>query len=286
MTDFVLPTQSSFDALTTSGYTLNDSDAGFITKEVGGIVKLLADQMPSNELIHVRATRTSTGKTEKFIIDNIADWAAGPKIVTSDYFGDTFLDCTEFFTTTGNDDKIFKNTMASPVVAVDGDGIPTTLTYERTGAMASDPAPWKVQSATEIVIDLTVDPQARNSSQIANHTGAAGSMELMVNSSGTALGSDEPLKDNVHLAIVMPNPVATEKPAWDALGHSTLFSNVFNTLPVNGVMMVNHTWSPSINLALWGVLDAHVNVGHTYEATWITTDGDEVKDVACIKRLS
>ena len=286
MTDFVLPTQSSFDALTTSGYTLNDSDAGFLTKEVGGVVKLLADQMASDELIHVRATRTSTGKTEKFIIDNIADWAAGPKIVTSDYFSDTLLDCTEFFTYTGNDDKIFKNTMASPVVAVDGDGIPTTLTYARTEGMADDPAQWKVQSETEVVIDLTEDPQPRNSSQIANHTGAPGNMEIMVNSSGTALGSDEPLKDNVHLAIVMPNFMQTEKPEWDALGHSTLFSNVFNTLPDNGVMMVNHIEFPPINLALWNVLDAHVNVGHTYEATWIQTGSESRKDVACIKRLS
>jgi len=286
MTDFVLPTQSSFDALTTSGYTLNESDPGLITKEVGGVVKLLVDQMTSDELIHVRATRTSTGKTEKFIIDNIDDWAAGPKIVTSDYFSDTLLDCTEFFTYTGNDDKIFKNIMTSPVVAVDGDGIATTLTYERTEGMASDPAPWKIESDTEVVIDLTVDPQPRNSSQIANHTGAEGNMELMLNSSGTALGAAEPLKGNLQLAIVMPNPMQTEKLAWDALGHSTLFSSVFNTLPDNGVMLVNHVEFPPINLALWNVLDAHVNQGHTYEVTWIQTGSDARKDVACIKRLS
>jgi len=274
MTDFVLPTQSSFDALTTSGYTLNESDPGFITKEVGGVVKLLADQMASDELIHVRATRTSTGKTEKFIIDNIADWAAGPKIVTSDHFADTFLDCTGFFTYTGNDDKIFKNIMPTPTVEVDGDGVPTSITIET------------IDGDDTIVLDLTEDPQARNSSQIANHAGALGDMADMENSSGTALGGAETLTGNLQLAIVMPNPMATDKPAWDAFGHSTLFSSVFNTLPDNGVMMVNHIEFAPINLALWNVLDAHVNVGHTYEATWIQTGSDDVKNVACIKRLS
>ena len=274
MTDFVLPTQESFDALTTSGYILNDEDPGFLTKEVGGVIKLLADQMASDELIHVRALRTSTGKTEKFIIDNIADWSAGPKIVTSDVFGDVFLDCTGFFAYTGNDDKIFKNTMTMPVIAEDGDGNPTQITFDD----GSDEDP--------IVIDLTVDPQARNNSQIANHTGSPGNMELMVNSSGTALGANEPLKNNIQLAIVMPTPITTPVPAWDAFTHSTMFSTIFNSLPVNGVMVVNHTWSPTINAALWGVIDAHIAVGHTLELTWIITDDDEVKDVACIKRLS
>jgi len=277
MTDFVLPTQASFDALTTSGYTLNDADPGFLTKEVGGVIKLLADQMASDELIHVRAPRTSTGKTEKFIIDNIADWAAGPKIVTSDYFADTLLDCTGFFAYTGNDDKIFKNIQPSPAVVVDGDSIPTTLTYEVDG------------TEDDLVLDLTADPQARNSSQIANPTGVRKNMDTMLNSSGTALGAAETLVGNLQLTIVMPNPMVTEKPAWDSYGHSTLFSSVYNTLPVNGVMLVNHTWSSTINIALWNVLDAHMAVGHTHEITWIKTDAEDsagVKDVACIKRLS
>jgi len=275
MTDFVLPTQSSFDGLTTSGYTLTDADEGFLTKEVGGIIKLLADQMTSSELIHVRATRTSTGKTEKFIIDNIADWSAGPKILTSDHFGDTFLDCTGFLTYTGNDAKVFQNTLPTPTIVNDSDGVPTSLTIAVVGG-------------TDIVLDLTANPDARSSSQIAGFTGNIGTMAEFKNSSDTALGAEADTL-SPELAIVMPLPVPTAKPAWDSFGHSTLFSSVFNRLPVNGVMVVNHVEFATINDALWAVLDAHSTQGHTYEATWLVSGAGEdtsATDVACIKRLS
>ena len=63
MTDFVLPTQAAVDALTPASFTLTDSDVGYLTKEVGSVVKLLVDQMSSSELVHIRSVRTATGKT-------------------------------------------------------------------------------------------------------------------------------------------------------------------------------------------------------------------------------
>tara|TARA_R110000868_G_scaffold84531_4_gene238273 strand:+ start:1329 stop:2147 length:819 start_codon:yes stop_codon:yes gene_type:complete len=272
MTDFVLPTQSSFDALTTSGYTMTDSDAGFLTKEVGGVIKLLVDQMASSELVHIRAVRTSTGKTEKFIIDNIADWSAGPKIVTSDHFVSTLLDCTNFFTYTGNDAKIFKDTLFTLVVGTNDGGEPITLTQ---------PMP---EGTDDIVMDLTASPVARSQSQVAGHRNWSNTMDAMVNSSDTALGLEADVFAP-ELVIVMPNPISTMAPAWDSNGHINHFTSAFNCLPVNGVMMVNHVEFQCINDAIWLVLEAHKSVGHTYEATWIKSEGTEL-DVACIKRLS
>jgi len=273
MTDFVLPTQSSFDALTTSGYTMTDSDSGFLTKEVGGVVKLLADQMASSELISVRSLRTATGKTEKFIIDNIADWAAGPKVVTTDHFVNTLLDCTNFFTYSGNDPKIFKNPITPLVVGANADGDPITLTA---------PMP---DGIDDIVMDLTAAPTARSQSQVAGHSNWSNTMDAMTNSSGTALGLEADVF-SAELVLVMLNPIATIAPAWDMDGHINHITTAFNCLPVNGVMMVNHVEYQPINDAIWLVLNAQESVSHTYEITWIRSEADGEIDVACVKRLS
>ena len=271
MTDFVLPTQSSFDALTTSGYTMTDSDAGFLTKEVGGVIKLLIDQMASSELVHIRAVRTSTGKTEKFIIDNIADWSAGPKVVTSDHFANTLLDCTNFFTYTGNDAKIFKNTLPTPVIGTNDDGDPISLTISIAGQ-------------DDIVTDLTTAPAARSRAQIAGFS-YGWTKDTMVNSSATALGLEADAF-SPELVIIMPNPIATAFPVYDSLAVVNDISSAFNSLPVNGVMMINHIEYSHINDAVHLVMESHTSVGHTYEQTSVSSEEGEVVDVICIKRLS
>ena len=269
MTDFVLPTQAAVDALTPASFTLTDSDVGYLTKEVGSVVKLLVDQMSSSELVHIRSVRTATGKTEKFIIDNIADWSAGPKVVTTDIFTQTLMDTTNFFGYTGNDDKIYKNQLPVPVVGTNADGDPISLTTTVNG--------------TATVVDLTTDPDARSRSQIASHNSPLGTLNLMQNSSGTALG-EEADEFEPDLILCMLNPVATAYPNWDSFGHVNHLTSAFNNLPINGVMMINHVEFDRINDALWLVLDSQVAAGHTYEATWIVSEAGGLADVGCIKR--
>ncbi|MDC1040410.1 hypothetical protein OAQ62_01295 [bacterium] len=275
MTDFVLPTQDTFDAVDSSGYTITDSDAGFLTKEVGSAIKILADQMPNSEMIHVRSPRTATGKTEKFIIDNIADADAMPKIVTSDFFGDTLLDCTNFFTYTGNHAKIYKNIFQAPVVTNDGDGNPTQLVI---GSVNDG----------DVTLDLTQDPPSRSSSQLAsmNDLDEQFNMSTMVNQGGTALGTaSDDFKPE--LVVAMLNPVTSPKTAWDQYAAVTLIASCFNNLPDNGVMLVNHIEYSGLNQALWAVLNAQTSVGRTYNISWIASEGaDQIVDVAVIKRLS
>ena len=270
MTDFVLPTQEAVDALTPADYTLTDSDVGFLTKEVGGVIKLLVDQMSSSELVHIRSVRTATGKTEKFIIDNIADWSAGPKIVTTDMFTQTLMDTTGFFTYTGNDDKIFKNRLPEPVIGTNADGDPISLTTA-------------IEGRDTIVVDLTTDPDARSRSQIASHNSYLGTLNFMQNSSATPLGAEED-EFEPDLILCMLNPVATAFPNWDSYAHVNHITSAFNNLPINGVMMVNHVEFTAINDAIWLVLDSQVADGHTYEVTWIVSEAGGLADVACVKR--
>lgn len=275
MTDFVLPTQDTFDAVDSSGYTITDSDAGFLTKEVGSAIKILADQMPNSEMIHVRSPRTATGKTEKFITDNIADADAMPKIVTSDFFGNTLLDCTNFFTYTGNHAKIYKNIFQAPVVTNDGDGNPTQLVI---GSVNDG----------DITLDLTQDPPSRSSSQLAsmNDLDEQFNMSTMVNQGGTALGTESD-DFKPELVVAMLNPVASAKTAWDQYAAVTLIASCFNNLPDNGVMLVNHVEYNALNQALWAVLNAQTSAGNTYNISWIASEGaGSVIDVAVIKRLS
>ena len=118
MTDFVLPTQAAVDALTPASFTLTDSDVGYLTKEVGSVVKLLVDQMSSSELVHIRSVRTATGKTEKFII---ADCTVLPTIVTTDQWTDAVLPTSNFFTLSGNNDKVFKHALPTATATLDDD---------------------------------------------------------------------------------------------------------------------------------------------------------------------
>lgn len=275
MTDFVLPTQDTFDAVDNTGYTITDSDAGFLTREVGSIIKMLVDQMPNTEVVHVRSPRTATGKTEKFILDNIADADAMPKIVTSDFFGNTIVDCTNFFTYTGNHAKVYKNIFKTPVVVNDGDGNPTSITVGST-------------AGTDVTYDLSVAPPARSSSQIAGITGFddAFNMTKMKNSADDELGTaDDDFRPNLIFASVCP--ISSVKTDWDQHSAVTLFSTAFNSLPDNGVMVADHVEITWVNQALWSVLNAQTSTGKTYNISWIASEGDgEVVDVAVIKRLS
>jgi hypothetical protein len=275
MTDFVLPTQDTFDAVDSSGYTISDSDSGFLTKEVGSAIKMLADQMPNSEIIHVRSPRTATGKTEKFIIDNIADADAMPKIVTSDFFGNTLLDCTNFFTYTGNHTKVYKNIFQAPVITNDSDGVPTQMVI---GSVNDG----------DVTLDLTQDPPSRSSSQLSgmSNLDEQFNMSTMVNKDDTALGTSS---DNFRpeFVVAMLNPVASAKTAWDSYAAVTLIASCFNNLPDNGVMLVNHVEYSSLNQALWSVLNAQLAAGRTYNISWLSSEGaDSVLDVAVIKRLS
>lgn len=275
MTDFVLPTQDTFGAVDNSGYTIEDSDSGFLTKEVGTIIKMLADQMPNTETIHIRSPRTATGKTEKFIVDNIADADAMPKIVTSDFFGNTLLDCTNFFTYTGNHAKIYKNTFKAPVVTTDEDG---NLTQLVIGSVNDG----------DVTLDLTQDPPSRSSSQIAgmNDLDEQFNMSTMVNQANQPLGAESD-DFRPELVVAMLNPIATTKPKWDQYAAVTLLASCFNNLPNNGVIVANHVEYGWLNQALWAVLNAQTSVSRTYNISWIQSEGtDTVTDVAVIKRLS
>lgn len=275
MTDFVLPNQTTLDAVDQSSFTINDSDSGFCTKEVGTIIKMMVDQMPNTELVHIRSPRTATGKTEKFILDNVASAENMPKIVTSDFFGNTLLDCTNFFTYTGNNAKIFKNTFKAPVINTDENGDVTSIVVGQA-------------QGEDVTYTLTEEPPARSSSQLASLSGFddAFDMSVMVNSSGTALGTSE---DDFapELVVCMLNPIETPNPNWDQHAMITILAVTFNNLPVNGAMIVNHIEYDRINQALWSVLNAQTSAGRTYNISWVSSEGaDQVLDVAIIKRLS
>src|SRR5210317_1521293 len=106
MTDFVLPSNADIQAIDKSGYTLSSDDAGLIVDYQAAVIKTLIDQMDADETVHIRSTFQSTGKTEKFIVN---DCVTIPNIVTTDAWGNAVLDTSTFFTMSGNHDKVFKH---------------------------------------------------------------------------------------------------------------------------------------------------------------------------------
>ena len=271
MTDFVLPTNAQIANVDVSGYTLYSDDAGLIIEEQAAVFKNLIDQMSASETVHIRSNFQSTGKTEKFII---ADCTVLPTIVTTDQWLDAVLPTSNFFTLSGNNDKVFKHRLPTATATLDDDDNVTNVNTTILGDSAAAD------------IDMTGNVTAMNSAQMASldfqqHM----NMAEIKNHADTALGtaSDDFQSD---LTIFIPNMVNIGIPAaWTQDYILNIMCASFNELSVNGAMVVCNMIYSKVNQSYWTMLAAQDSAGRTYETEFIQVDGSGA-DIAIIKRLS
>lgn len=271
MTDFVLPSNADIEAIDKSGYTLSSDDAGLIVDYQAAVIKNLIDQMSADETVHIRSTFQSTGKTEKFIVN---DCTTIPNIVTTDVWGNAVLDTSTFFTMSGNHDKVFKHTIAGGSTGTNDDDEIVSITTRLPG------------DSSDSTIDFTADPVAMNSAQMANlNFKSTYDLSEIKNHADVALGTDSE-ELGAELILYFPNVVDVGVPdAWVKDYILNLICAGFNELAVNGTLVIMNAMYSKVNTSVWTMLAAQDSVGRTYETQQI--NGTDVGvDVICIKRLS
>lgn len=271
MTDFVLPSNADIEAIDKSGYTLSSDDAGLIVDYQAAVIKNLIDQMSADETVHIRSTFQSTGKTEKFIVN---DCTTIPNIVTTDSWGNAVLDTSTFFTMSGNHDKVFKHRLPTVTATKNDDDEIVSLTTQLPGG------------SSDSDIDFTQEPVAMNSAEMANlNFKSTYDLSEIKNHADTALGTDSD-ELGADLILYFPNVVDIGVPdRWIKDYILNLMCASFNELEVNGTLVVMNAMYNKVNTSVWTMLAAQDSVGRTYETSQI--NGTDVGvDVICIKRLS
>lgn len=278
MTDFVLPTLEDMQAVDLTSLTISDSDVGLLTAWQGAIIKNLIDQMSADETIHIKAPWTSTGKTEKFIVENCN---VLPTIVTTDRFVDSVLDCSGFYTLPGNNDKVFKNSLNPLNLTTDANGDVSAASV----AVKSD---WKNSSGLgdTIDIDLSAGPQPLSSAQISGlNNDADFNCASIVNHAGTAYGTADDVFAQT-LSIAYCNPIGLGYPAWEDHEKLLNVASMYNNLPVNGALIVFSYNLGGTITAAHSLMNALNTTGRSYEYIRYRPTEDVSFDTIVFKKLS
>jgi len=282
MTDFVLPTLEDMQAFDLTSLTISDSDVGLLTAWQGAIIKNLVDQMSADEIVHIRSPFTATGKTEKFILDNIANSSNLPNIVTSDRFQNEVLDCSQFNTLTGNHAKVFKFLMPALSVLTNDEGDITSASIEITDEYRGSNAP-ETGVATA---DFSTTPTAMSSAQLSSFNFDKNiNKSKILNASGDALGSaDDDFAFD--LGIAYNNPMGMGYPEWEDYAKLTHVVSMYNNLPVNGALIVFSYNLGGVITAAHSLMNALNTTGRSYEYTRYRPSEDVSFDTIVFKKLS
>ena len=108
MANMTLPTEAEVRAIDTSAFVWDDLLDGLLSQAQGQVIKAVCDRMEAGETICIIEPFQATGKTAKFINDNVTG-ASNLKIVTSDQYVDTYLTTSEYFKNTGNVANVYKH---------------------------------------------------------------------------------------------------------------------------------------------------------------------------------
>ena len=107
MSDITLPTSTEVNAVDESAFIWDDLLDGILTLEQGKAIKLITDQLDSDEVMSIREAYAGTGKTANFIRENATNGNTF-KITTVDQFVDTYLYTGDYFENCENATNVFQ----------------------------------------------------------------------------------------------------------------------------------------------------------------------------------
>lgn len=252
MIEFQPLVEENIRSIDTSNFEWDDLMDGTLTVEQGAVLKHFIDQMTSDQTILLREQLSGTGKTARFILDNISNPDNLPNIIVQDTFVNTFLFCDDFFENVLDHPKVFKNPQPSPEIIYDMTGNPISTQTTFPNGYVSE-------------IDLTNPPPERTQEELGNfYNDSVMDPSMMINSNGDSYGnSDDDFK--VDLAVYFPFPVSLGFPEHEKDGICVAMATMYNRLKKGGVLLVFDNHFPKVDTSVWKMLEAVCNTNNVFD---------------------
>ena len=277
MQSITIPSEADINAIDTDSLVWDDLMDGTLSEPTAAAIKAVLDQITDTDItINIVEQNAATGKTAKFINDNVAN-AVNWKIATTDQFTDTFLTTSDFFDNVGNAANVFKNDTSGS----------TEIEFDEAGN-ASLFRQLDIHNNNAVIreIDLTVVPEPIGVNDLMAENSIVVPNSYIVNSAGDSLGADGTFSPQVE--IVCTWLVSNGFPVAEANGVRLALIRAYKRLPENGLLIIPFFGIPVVNEAYWDVAQALQLTGSNFESDYISNteaDGSGHWEVCVIKKL-
>ena len=277
MQNISLPTAADVDSVDQEAFIWDDLMDGTLTAPQAALIKAVLDRCPAGTTVDLSEQNAGTGKTAKFINDNVTT-SQDLKIVTTDAFSDTFMTTSDFWENVNNASNCYKNdTMGQTVIEFDESG-------SAVGIQLIDVFN---DNAVISTADLNSAPTVLGINDLSNYTGVVVPNSAVVDKDGVAISDSGLYSPDVN--VFAPWIISSGFTAFEKEGVKQAMAKLFNRLPVNGIMIILQFHIPFVNQSFWSVKDAMTLTGKSMECSWLMnseTDGSGYWQAAAIKRTS
>lgn len=281
MANMTLPTEAEVRAIDTAGFTWDDLLDGLLSQGQGQVLKAVCDRMDAGETICINEPFAATGKTAKFILDNVTD-ANNLKIVTADTYVDTYLTTSDYYKNTGNVSNVYKyDTSVGSEVTYNSDGDAQTIKFFDAFTDPANPA--LVREHT-----FANDPTPLGTNDLSNFTIKWPSESHIKAHDNSLLGSDTAEGSfNPDVWIINPWTVNMGFPTFDLDQQKRSFAYIFNKMSAGEVFVVTQFHIPTVNNAFWATMNAMTATGKNWSVEYLLnseTDGSGHWQCAVVKK--
>ena len=281
MANMTLPTEAEVRAIDTSAFTWDDLLDGLLSQGQGQVIKAVCDRMEAGETICIAEPFQATGKTAKFILDNVTG-ADNLNIVTSDQYVDTYLTTSDFYKNTGNVANVYKHdTSASSEIIYNGDGDATHIKFYDANTDPSSPSLLREH-------DFSQDPTPLGTNDLSNFSIVWPSLSRIVNHAGDSLGADT-TADSFNPDVWNINPwiVNMGYPNFDLDQSKRQVAYIFNKMSAGEVFILNHFHIPNVNNGFWAAMNAMTATGKNWSVEYLLnteSDGSGAWQACAVKK--
>jgi hypothetical protein len=276
MTDITLPTETQVRAVDTDTFTWDDLMDGLITESQGAVYKLVSESLSSGAVINISEAHAGTGKSAKFLLDNVTG-ASNFKIITTDNFSDAYLTTSEYFDNVGNAANVYKFD-ASSRVRVNSDEGGNAVSVDTLDIFGADPS---VILSTTVLADA---PTAMGVNDLASYQLHIPN-SVVVDHAGGALAATGNI--TIDLAVINPWPVSMGYAAHEVKSLKQTIASMFNNLNTGGGMIITNFHLPKVQTAFWETFNAMTNTGRLWTAEYVLnseSDGTGYWQAAVVKK--
>jgi hypothetical protein len=277
MENITIPSEADMQSLDQTTFVWDDAMDGTLTLTTSSALKAVLDEITATDVvINLNEQNAATGKTAKFILDNVpasSNW----KIVSTDFFQDTFLTTSEYFDNVGNAANVYKNDLSGS----------TEIEFDEAGnAVTFRQVDIHNDNAVVRTIDLTTTQELLGVNDLVDEAVNAVPKSHLVNAAGTALDSTGSFVPDVE--VLSTWTISNGFPISEANGVRLAMIRAIKRLPTNGLLVIPFFNIPLVNNAYWDVAQALQLTGTTIESEYrmnTESDGSGAWQVCVIKKV-